>query len=322
MAKSKKHKRKKNFGTSIILTSVFTLFLGYAVYTSIDTDGFDEEQVYRLNNVSMDIISKDDFSGKIVTKQPVLTISGDNKKVQKMKENNETPEISLDVSSKNKEGIYTITPKLKEEKINVNYTFKPEKIEVKLIESKLQEFNVVERAYNLATDGYLIEKIVANQKATLKVTDEQKLLIGNVIAEVDASLINKSSSTQAKILVLDKKGAIMKNINIKTTTIPVDVTLSKMGWLKIQEDISNLTKEISTLKSELAQKEKQLKSTKDVLRKKDLKKEINFRKSRIEKRSTELESKKSSISSLKKSQEATKKKDMKASLENGGNLEE
>lgn len=318
---SKKRKRKKNRISALSLTAIFTVFLSYAVYTNLDSDGFDVEQVYRINNVAMNVESSDDFSGKVVSEQPTLTMSGDTKKVKQMKDEKFSPEITLDLKGKTKEGIYKVEPKVKDEKIGVNYTFKPASMEVKLIESKLQQFEVVERDYNLAKEGYTVGEMVAVQKAELKVTDEQKLLIGNVIAEIDASKLTDSTRTKAKVLVLDKKGHIMKDINVVTPTIDVDVNLTKLGWLKIQEDINAISKEIATLKKELAEKQKEIKTVKDVLRKKDLKKEIKFREARIKKRTTELETKKSSIDALKKSQEAKKAKENKKSLENGGELE-
>lgn len=315
------YKKKKNRNTAIGLTFIFTSLLAYAVYTNIDNDGFDENQVYKINNVAMNINSSDNFSGRLVTEEPTLIMSGDVNKVKKMKEIEFIPEINLDIEDENKEGIYTVTPKVSDKKIGVNYTFKPSKMEIKLIESKIQDFNVVERSYGLAKEGYLVGEMVSLDKAKLKITEEEKLLIGNVIAEIDGSKISNSSTVKAKVLVLDKKGQIMPDIEVKTPEINVDVTLSKMGWLKIQEDIIAIEKELVTLKSELKEKESEIKTVKDVLRKKDLRKEIQFRKTRIKNKTSELEKKKSSIDELKKTQESKKVIDVQKSLENGGTLD-
>lgn len=315
------YKKKKNRRTAIGLTFIFTSLLAYAVYTNIDNDGFDENQVYKINNVAMTIKSSDNFSGRLVTEEPTLIMSGDVEKVKKMKEMEIIPEISLDVESENKEGIYTIKPKVSNEKIGVNYTFKPSKMEVKLIESKVQDFNVIERSYGLAKEGYNIGEMISLDKAKLKITEEEKLLIGNVIAEIDGSKVLNSSTVKAKVLVLDKKGNIMPDIEIKSPEINVDVTLSKLGWLKVQEDIIAIEKELVTLKSELKDKEAEIKTVKDVLRKKDLNKEIKFRKTRIKNKTLDLNNKKSSIDELKKKQESKKVIDVQKSLEKGGEFD-
>lgn len=315
------YKKKKNRRTAIGLTFIFTSLLAYAVYTNIDNDGFDENQVYKINNVAMTIKSSDNFSGRLVTEEPTLIMSGDVEKVKKMKEMEIIPEISLDVESENKEGIYTIKPKVSNEKIGVNYTFKPSTMEVKLIESKVQDFNVIERSYGLAKEGYNIGEMISLDKAKLKITEEEKLLIGNVIAEIDGSKVSNSSTVKAKVLVLDKKGNIMPDIEIKSPEINVDVTLSKLGWLKVQEDIIAIEKELVTLKSELKDKEAEIKTVKDVLRKKDLNKEIKFRKTRIKNKTLDLNNKKSSIDELKKKQESKKVIDVQKSLENGGEFD-
>lgn len=319
---SSKKKRKKNFKSAVFLTTLFTSFLAYAVYTSLDSDGFDEEEVYRINNVAMNVLTDTNFSGRVVSEQPTLTLSGDKNKVKNMKKDNEIPEIILDIKDKNKEGVYEVTPVVKDKKLKVDYTFKPSSMEVKLIESKVEEFNVVERDFGLAKNGYTVGKMVASEKAKLKVTEEDKLLIGNVIVEIDNSLITKENSdVVGKVLVLDKKGKILPDIKIKNAGILTNVTLSKMGWLKVEEDIEAIKKELVTLKSELKEKEALLKKSKDVLRKRDLKKEVKFRKSRIASRTEELKTKESSISVLKKTQEDKKKSDVKLSITDGGEVD-
>lgn len=319
---SSKKKRKKNFKSAVFLTTLFTSFLAYAVYTSLDSDGFDEEEVYRINNVAMNVLTDTNFSGRVVSEQPTLTLSGDKNKVKNMKKDNEIPEIILDIKDKNKEGVYEVTPVVKDKKLKVDYTFKPSSMEVKLIESKVEEFNVVERDFGLAKNGYTVGKMVASEKVKLKVTEEDKLLIGNVIVEIDNSLITKENSdVVGKVLVLDKKGKILPDIKIKNAGILTNVTLSKMGWLKVEEDIESIKKELVTLKSELKEKEALLKKSKDVLRKRDLKKEVKFRKSRIASRTEELKTKESSISVLKKTQEDKKKSDVKLSITDGGEVD-
>lgn len=320
--KNVKYRKKRNRIKALYITMVCTGLLAYVVYTTLNKDGFDSSEVYAISDVAMGIESPDNFTGRLVTPQPRLIISGDDKKVQKLKEQAGVPEITLNVKEKNKEGVYQVTPEVKDKLIGVDYTFQPSEMDVKLLANQLKQFEVIERPYGLAKSGYVVGKSVALTKAGIKVTEEDEAVMGQVVVEFDSSTIAKSGELLGEVVVLDRKGEVLEGMNIATEKIPVNVTLDKMSWLQTKEDIANMKADKKKLAGELVTKRAKLQRTKDVLQRKDLMKEINFREVRIKKHTKDIAYKESILGTLKAQQEAKKKAEERKSLKDGGVLED
>lgn len=322
MSKKATKIKRRNNKKALKLTAVLSVLLAYGVYTSIGNDGFDVNQVYKIDNVAMNIKANENFTGKIVTATPELIISGDENKVKSLKELGQTPKIELELTDKDEEGVYKVKPKVKDKLIGVNYTFQPSEIEVNLLEQQMKEFDVIERDYGVAIEGYTVGKTVAQEKAKLYVTEDDISRIGQVVVEFDASKVKGSGEVEGNVIVLDKKGEVLPKIEKGNKTIKIAISLDKLGWKRTQEDITKIQDELVTLRGELRDKEKALKVEKDVLRKKDLKKEVKFRKTRIAKREGELKSKQKGLTEIKSSQEGKKEKAERKSILNGGELEQ
>lgn len=278
---------RKNFGSSVGLAVVFVIVLGLGVYSGLDKDSLQEDEVYKLSDVAMKVEVGEGYGSKILTSNPVLIVHGDEKKVRKMKKNGEIPEVIIDLKRK-KSGEYEGKPKVVGTLFGVHYTFEPEMIDVAVLDAEVKKFAVIEREYGLAGDGRQVGQMLVSGEAELLVTEEQELTIGKVIADVNVEGLTESRDVLSRVIVLDKRGNIMTNVPVVTEEVYISVTIEKMGWLQTKEDIIALTEEITVLEGELAQRLGEEKEVQDVLRKKDLQKEINFREARLEQKHAEL----------------------------------
>lgn len=312
-------KNKKK--TSIGLTLLFVTILAVGVYSGLDTDGMSEDEVYKLTDIAMDVQVDSGYSGRVLTASPELIIHGDKRKVKKLKKAGTVPEVKINMKRK-KPGEYEAVPSVEGKLFQVNYTFKPEKVAVAVLEARELKYLVLEREFGLVGEGMHVTSVMADEEAVLSVTEEQDRRIGNIIAEVDVEGMKESGDARAVIHVLDKRGDFMEDVEKMTKDISVFVTLEKLGWLQTKEDITALEKEIEKYRVELEEKKAQDVGEMDVLKRADLVKEIDFREKRIAKKSLELKEKKSGFAEMKKAQEDKKLKEVNKSIVDGGKVEE
>lgn len=312
---------KKKYKSAIGLTLIFVTFLAIGVYSGLDTDGLDEDEVYKLTDIAMNVEVDKGYSGKVLTDSPVLIIHGDKKKVKKMKKAQTIPTVTINLKRKSP-GEYVAVPKVEGKLFQVNYSFQPEEMAVAVLEARELKFLALEREFGLVGEGMHVASVVADESAVLMVTEEQERSIGNVIAEVNVEGMMESGDARANIYVLDKRGNLMEDVELVTKDISVFVSVEKLGWLQTQEDIAALEKEIAELKVELADRQAENVGEMDVLKKSDLLKEIDFREKRLVTKSAELTDKKSGFEELKAYQEEKKLKEVKVSILEGGKVED
>lgn len=320
--KAKKFKKRaKNTKLAVALSSVFGFLFTYVIYSEIgDGDGFTRDEAYEIKNVAIKVNVDDNYTSKILNGSVDLLIYGDDKKVANMKDKNKVPEIVVNLKGKDA-GEYEVEPVVKDDLIGVNYEFSPSLLDVEVIEAIPEKYLVLEHGFGVANEGYYVEKIVANEEAVLLVTEETKLEIGNIIAELDVTGVSESGVYPANIIVLDKRGKVL-DIPLETEQIQVTVTYSELTWKTITKDIATLTEEISVLESELETQKAELEITEDVLRRTDLQKEIDFRTTRLAEKNATLAEKEQSLIGLKEKQETEKKDSSKKSVLNGGLVSE
>lgn len=318
---TKKRKKLKIKPPAVALTLVFVGILAYGVYSGLDTSGMKEDEVYKLTDIAINVEVDKGYGSKVLTNSPVLIIHGDKKKVKKMKKAETIPEVTINMKRK-KSGEYVGVPKVDGKLFNVQYTFQPAEIEVAVLDATEIKFLVNEREYGLTGEGMHVAKVLADTKANLLITAEQERSIGQVIAEVNVDGMLESAEVMATVLVLDKRGNIMPDIDRVTEEIPVYVEVEKLGWLQTEQDIANLEEEIATLVVELAEQKALDVGEQDVLKKADLRKEIDFREKRLITKKAEVVDKKSGLAELKELQESKKVKEEKKSLLDGGKVED
>lgn len=310
---------KKKKKTSFLLAVMFVTLLAVGVYTGIEPDSLEDDEVYKLTDISMNVQVEDGYSGKVLTNSPVLVIHGDKKKVKKLKKAQDIPEVVINMKKK-RPGEYVGVPEVKGKLFNVTYSFQPSEISVAVLNAKELKFPAFERYVGLAGEGKFVSSIMVDEDAVLLVTDEQNRAIGNVVAEVDVGGMTESGDADGTVYVLDKRGNVMEDVDILTKKVAVYVTLEKLGWLKTQEDINALQDEITTLEKELKDKVALNTGEMDVLVKSDLEKEIDFRQKRLKTKKDEIAKKKDGFVELKASQEEKKKKEVNKSIEEGGKV--
>lgn len=306
--------------SGIGLAIVFCGMLAIGVYTGLEEPDETDDGVYKLTDIAMKVNVDEGYSGKVLTESPVLIIHGDKKKVKKLKKQKTIPEVVIDMRKKG-EGEYVGVPKVVGELFRVNYNFEPKEIEVEVLEATEHKFPVYERDYGLAGEGMKVESLYANDKAVLVITEEQERAIGQVLAEVNVDGLDTSGDYDADVVVLDKRGDIM-DVEVLTPTVPVYVTIEPMGWYQTMLDIDVLKDEIGTLEVELAERVEEEKKVQDVLKKSDLRKEIDFRDKRLKQKRQELDEKQEGLSEMKIEQEYKKQEGEKKSVRKGGRIEE
>lgn len=300
-----------------LLTLILTMGAAFVVYTEVRVDdGFDSEEVYKLNNVAMEIDTEKGFEGRVLTVSPTLTVYGEEKLVKQMKAAEIIPDIELN-AKKLSEGVYEITPEVKDKQIKVNYSFTPSTVEVQIFKAEREEYDVLERFYGVATEGYYIERIIAQEKAEILVTGEEALQIGYVVADIPTSKVTATGVYDADVVALDKKGNVL-DLPLVKPTIKVEVTYSELPWYQRQKDVTLLKKEISTLERELKERRETLPTLTDVLQRSDLQKEITFRETRLPLKQKELIEKETGLSEAKANEENLKKQQAQQALKDGG----
>lgn len=304
-----------------LLTLLLTVGAAYVVYTEISvSDGFDSEEVYKLNNVAMSVETAKGFEGRVLTVAPTLTVYGEEKLVKQMKAAEIIPDIELN-AKKMSEGVYEITPEVKDKKIKVNYSFTPSTMEVQVFKAEREEYDVLERFYGVAKEGYYIERIIAQEKAELLVTGEEALQIGYVVADISTTKITATGMYEADVVVLDKKGQLI-DLPLVKPTIKVEVTYSELPWYQRQKDVKLLKEEIKTLERELKERREKLPTLTDVLQRSDLQKEITFRETRLPLKQKELIDKETGLSEAKANEESLKLQQAQKALKDGGTFVE
>lgn len=301
----------------LFLTLFLTVGIAIIVYTEAQlVDGFDSDEVYKLNDIGMTIIADKGFEGRVLTVAPSLTVYGDDRRVKSMKNAEIIPDVQINAKRKS-EGVYELTPVVKDDKFDLNYHFSPSTVEVQILKAEKEQYDVLERHYAIADEGYYIERMIAQEMAEVLVTSEQAMEIGYVVADIDAEVIKKSGIYDADLVILDKRGQIL-DLPLVKPTIKIEVTYSELPWYQRQKDILALKAEIATLETELAERRERLPKVSDLLQRSDLVKEISFRETRLPIKQKELIEKETGLSEAKANEENLKKSQAQQALKDGG----
>lgn len=318
--KLKRLRLRRNGILPYTVTAVIALGLAYVAYSNVSLeDGYDVDEAYVIQNVAMQVKTDSGYESKILTPSTTLTIYGDDKKVRKLKKAGIVPEIVLNAEGK-KEGTYDFKPEVVDELINVNYHFSPSNVDVQVIQAERRQYDVLERFYGVAAEGYYIERMIADEQATLLLTADEMLEVGYVVADLDASQVTESGEYLADVVVLDKRGNRL-DIPVVTDKVRVQVTYSTLPWYQRQQDVEALKKEIATLEEELTDRRKKLPNVSDLLQRTDLQKEIEFREKRLPMKKQELAEKEQGLSQAKENEEGLKQSQKQEALLKGGYFE-
>lgn len=318
-SKKKKQRRRHTSRTkTFIIAGGTTLLLAIGVYSTLEDPDKVKEGVYELENFGIDVATAEGFSGEVI--DPIkLTIYGDKKKVTKMRKAGEIPEVVIDMTDK-KEGEYEGKPEVEDTKYGVKYKFAPESVSVKIMEASLIDMPTFEHGYGLTGEGYRVSSIVAKEPAEVIATKEQAHLIGQIVVEVDVTGLTETVELDGKVIVLDKRGKEMTNLNVKNPTIPTTINIEPMPWRATEIAIEELEKEITELESGLKKVREEEKTVTDVLQKEDLRREISFRENRLTTKQQEILEKRESLVGQKEVQEQKKAQDVRKSVLDGGKV--
>lgn len=314
----KQRRRQVSKGRAIWIASLLTLLLAIGVYSTLEDPDKVIEGAYELENFAITVKAPEGFSGEVVDNVKLI-VYGDKSKVTKMRKSGEIPDVVIPID-KRKEGIYEGTPEVSDTKFGVKYKFEPAVLNVKLAEANEVDKNIFEHGYGLTAEGYKVDTIVASEKAKVIATPEQEHLIGQIVVEVDVTGLSETTTLDGQVIILDKRGEQITNLEIKNPVIPTTVNIEPMGWLQTEMDIANLEKEIKTLEQELKNVREEEVNTTDVLQKADLKREIQFRETRLQDKNTELVTKRNGLVGQKEIQEEKKKQEVKKSVLSGGKV--